>query len=108
MTVEWTDPVTGERTWVGGRDAEDQQQIIDWLKAVDAETKLRQVNGDVLADIQDCRAALAGNRAFLTLAPPTAADVVAQVRALTRQVSVALRLLIAARHPELLDTVDPD
>jgi hypothetical protein len=46
------------------------------------------------------RTAYANNEDFLALSPPTQAQVVAQVNALTRQVNALIRLQV----PDLLDT----
>ena len=59
-----------------------------------AEDLVRLVAGDNrLALLDRARAALAGNQTFLDLTTPTNAQVVAQVRALTRQTSGLIKLI---------------
>ncbi|MBA2952104.1 hypothetical protein GON03_18995 [Nocardioides sp. MAH-18] len=51
-----------------------------------------EANRATLAD--QVHAALTGNRAFLALTSPTNAQVIAQVRALTRQMNTLIRLTV--------------
>jgi hypothetical protein len=72
-----------------------------------AELEAEKVRAEVraeLVDLESLRQALAANRMWLNSStPPTAAQVVAQVDRLTRQVSTLLRLVGGRVHADLLD-----
>ncbi len=66
----------------------------------------REVNERTLSDVDRAKAAITANNAFRALAAPTSAQVVAQVKLLTRQLTEVLRYEIGKVHPQLLDQVD--
>lgn len=70
------------------------RQIVDCLEATQAIERQRR------ALANGARSAIADNRDYLALTAPTNAQSVAQVKALTRQMSNLIRLVV----PELLDT----
>ncbi|MDF1603406.1 hypothetical protein [Nocardioides sp. YIM 152315] len=62
--------------------------------AADARAAEAAVVADRAALVEQARDAVAGNRVFLDLDAPTAAQTLAQVRALTRQMTALVRLTV--------------
>ena len=62
--------------------------------AADERDAQRVLDGNRVTLTERARTALAGNRDFLDLATPTNAQTLAQVRALTKQMNVVIRLIV--------------
>jgi len=74
------------------RDESGQMAVVEERSLTDQEIADKRTDEGAKAASQRIREAIAGNKAFLDLASPTNAQAVAQVRALTRQMTALLRL----------------
>lgn len=72
----------------------------------DVEPDARWQNRATLSALERAQQALTRNAAYLALDPPATGQVVTQVEHLTRSVSWMVKLLLAERHPELLDDIN--
>ena len=95
------DALTGIVTVRGFTPQEAAQRAIDEAQAL-ADAQVRELVEGNRATLTDrAVTALQGNRDFLDLAAPSQADALAQVKALTRQNTAVIRLLLG-----LLDEVE--
>ncbi len=71
-----------------------------------ASEKQRAVSEGELTDVARATTVLDANIAYLALTAPTAAQVAAQVKALTKQANRTIRYTLGQVHEELFDSMD--
>ena len=90
--IVWHDDET--RTFYDFLNEEERPYTAEENAAADAAEAARAVGANREVLTERARSALVSNREFLAVASPTNAQTLAQVRALTRQMNSALRLIL--------------